>query len=69
MEEGEKQGADADKSTALATDNHSAVGALDPRIRAVARAIGRQMARERFAALAGQSANDNRSLPDRRDEG
>lgn len=61
-----------------ANDNGSpgsrAEGGLDPRIRIIARAIGRQIAREHYAAWERkrrrQSANDNATTaPGREDEG
>ena len=48
----------------VANDNGSPSGTLDPRISVVARAIGRQIAREQWAAWEGKNrmpaANDNR---------
>lgn len=67
--EDEQRGVDAISPAAPANDNHGVAAAIDPRILAVARAIGRQMARERFAALARQAANDNRRAPGRDEEG
>lgn len=60
----------------LANDNGSpgsrAEGGLDPRIRIIARAIGRQIAREHYAAWERkrrrQAANDN-AAPEREEEG
>ena len=49
-----------------------AEGGLDPRIRIIARAIGRQIAREHYAAgertRRRQAANDN-AAPEREEEG
>ena len=49
-----------------------AEGGLDPRIRIIARAIGRQIAREHYAAWERtrrrQAANDN-AAPEREEEG
>ena len=49
-----------------------AEGGLDPRIRIIARAIGRQIAREHYAAWERtrrrQAANDN-ATPEREEEG
>ena len=59
-----------------ANDNGSpgsrAEGGLDPRIRSIARAIGRQIAREHYAAWERtqrrQAANDN-ATPEQEEEG
>jgi len=47
-----------DEPNRAANDNDGTGGSLDPRILQVARAIGRQIARERFKAP--KPANDNR---------
>jgi hypothetical protein len=60
MIEDEKGAASAATMPQPANDNGGVAAALDPRILTIARAIGRLMARERFAAV-----NDNRPPQER----
>jgi len=61
-EEGDQRGADW-----TANDNGDSRSRIDGAILRVARALGRQIARERFAERERVAANDNRPSP-RRDE-
>ena len=70
-----KEGQASGTAPSPANDNGSpgsrAEGGLDPRIRIIARAIGRQIAREHYAAWERkrrrQAANDN-AVPEREEE-